>query len=188
MPRLHGIAYYRCIKGFALANNTNLSMYNFFKEHPQRGKKFAQAMSFVDKVKGYEPHFLLDNYPWERNRTVVDVGGSHGTVAISIAKRFPNINCIVQDLPNVIEEGKAKLPADLVDRVTFMAHDFFTEQPVVADVYYFRSIFHNWADKYCIRILRSLIPALRPGARVVINDFMVPEPNTLSPTEERRVR
>ena len=132
-----------------------------FKEHPQRGKKFAQGMSFMGKVKGYKPHLLLDNYPWETKRTVVDVGGSHGTVAISIANRFPSVRCIVQDLPKVVEEGRERLQPDLADRVTFMAHDFFTEQPVVADVYYFRSIFHNWADKYCIRILRNLVPSLR---------------------------
>lgn len=34
--------------------------------------------------------------------------------------------------------------------------DFFTEQTITADVYYFKSIFHNWADKYCIKILQNL--------------------------------
>ena len=66
--------------------------------------------------------------------------------------------------------------------------DFFTEQPVSADVYHFRSIFLNWSNKYSIKILRNLVPALKPGAKIVVNDFLVPEPNTVSYTEERIIR
>jgi hypothetical protein len=55
-----------------------------------------------------------------------------------------------------------------------MAHDFFTPQTVVADVYLLRWILHNWSDKYCMRILRALIPALKPGARVVVNEDVRP--------------
>ena len=70
-----------------------------------------------------------------------------------------------------------------------MSHDFFTEQSVKnADVYFFRWIFHNWSDEYCVRILRNLIPALKPHARIVLNDACLPEPNTLSVMAERRVR
>jgi len=70
-----------------------------------------------------------------------------------------------------------------------MAHDFLTEQPVKnADVYFFRWIFHNWSDKYSIQILRALIPALKPGARVVINDNVLPEPGVLSLWQETRLR
>ena len=34
--------------------------------------------------------------------------------------------------------------------------------------------FHNWADKYCIKILHNLVPALRPGARVIIHERILP--------------
>lgn len=33
-------------------------------------------------------------------------------------------------------------------------------------------ILHDWPDAECISILRSLIPALRPGARVVFIDYV----------------
>ncbi|EME44652.1 hypothetical protein DOTSEDRAFT_24658 [Dothistroma septosporum NZE10] len=50
-----------------------------------------------------------------------------------------------------------------------MPHDFFSEQYVKnADVYFFRFIFHNLADKYAVKILHALIPALKAGARIVI--------------------
>ncbi|TGO70130.1 hypothetical protein BOTNAR_0003g00230 [Botryotinia narcissicola] len=73
--------------------------------------------------------------------------------------------------------------------MTFMAHDFFTEQPVMgADVYLFRCVFHNHSDKYCIRILQHLIPALKPGARIVIAEFIVPPPGSVSKHKEWLIR
>ena len=77
-------------------------------------------MSSLDKQKGYEPSLLLNNYPWADKQLVVDVGGSHGTVMINIAREFPHIKCVVQDLPDVVEEGKSKLPADVAGRVELM--------------------------------------------------------------------
>ena len=94
----------------------------------------------------------------------------------------------MQDLPQVVEDGESKLAPELSDRVSFMAHDF-NEQPVKnADVYLFRWIFRNWSDKYCVQMLRNLIPALKSGAGVVINDNCLPEPSVLSLWQEERLR
>ena len=63
-----------------------------------------------------------------------------------------------------------------------MTQDFFTLQPIKdADVYFFRAIFHDWPDKYCIQILQNLIPALKTGARVIIQDPHTPDPITIAP-------
>jgi len=32
-------------------------------------------------------------------------------------------------------------------KIEWMAHDFFTPQTIVADVYLYRFIFHNYADE-----------------------------------------
>ena len=110
-------------------------------------------------------------------------------MCIRLASSFPNLDCIVQDLPKAIDGGASSLPPSLSNRVEFMPHDFFTEQPVKdADVYLFRSIFHNWSDDYCIKILRNLVPALKDGATVVINDNCLPEPGTMGLWQERRIR
>ena len=97
-------------------------MWQFYAEEPKRGELFGRGMSGMDKIAGYEPSLLLNGYPWDEldNGTVVDVGGSHGTISFSIARRFPRLRCIVQDLAVVIEKGKAIRPADLTDRVSFM--------------------------------------------------------------------
>lgn len=139
----------------------------------------------------FDPIHVLDNYPWESlgEGTVVDVGGSHGAVSVAIARRFPSLRCIVQDLPKVVADAQSKLPPALANQVTFMEHDFFTEQPVQgADVYYLRWILHDWPDKYAIRILRSLIPALKTGARIVLSEWIVPEPGEILSHQEKIIR
>ncbi|KAI0880245.1 S-adenosyl-L-methionine-dependent methyltransferase [Annulohypoxylon maeteangense] len=168
--------------GFNLAHNTDKSMYETFAEDPARAENFGKYF-FADID---PPNLLPDNYPWKGDETVVDVGGSHGSMSISLAKRFPNMKCIVQDLKVHVEEGAARLPAELKDRVTFMPHNFFNKQTVVGDVYYFRCIFHNWADKYCIQILRNLIPVLKPGAKIVIHDRMMPDTAIVNKADARR--
>lgn len=55
-------------------------------------------------------------------------------------------------------------------------------------VYFFRWIMHNYSTPYAVRILQNLIPALKPGARVVINDYCLSEPGKENPWDERVVR
>jgi hypothetical protein len=55
-------------------------------------------------------------------------------------------------------------------------------------VYYFRWIMHNYSTPYAIKILKNLIPALKPGARILINDHCLLEPGQENPWDERVMR
>ena len=166
-------------------------MFDHLAKHPQRAKQFAGAMSFRATAKGDHVSHLLDGYPWAELGagafTFVDVGGSHGPTSIALAKKLPNVTCIVQDLPGTV--AGCAVPPELKGRLQYMAHDFFTEQPVKgAGIYLFRRIFHDWSDEYSARILRCLIGALKPGAKVMIQDLVVPEHGAASLYEQRRHR
>lgn len=148
-------------------------------------------MTWFSTGPGLEPTHILNGFAWEAlgKGVVVDVGGSHGSVSIAIAHNFPSLHCIVQDRAEIVAFGRHKLPPDLVNRVSFMEHDFFTEQPVKnADVYHFRWILHDWSDKYAIRILKALIPALKPGAKIVVCEHVLPEPGAASVLQDRASR
>jgi hypothetical protein len=79
------------------------------------------------------------------------------------------------------------IPPELEGRITLTAHDFFT-QTITADIYYCRWIFHNWSDVYAIKILKNLVPALKLGAKILINDGILPEPGTIGVIEEKSIR
>jgi len=144
-------------------------------------------MSFFTKGDGLSLRHLTDGYPWAAtpSGTVVDLGGSHGDAAFALARKYPDLHFIVQDLPGVV--ANARLLEGL--NVEFMAHDFFDEQPVKgAEVYYYRHTLHNWPDKYCTKTLKALIPALKTGARLLIMDMLMPPPGALPNDLDRKLR
>ncbi|KAI6810168.1 hypothetical protein KC342_g18137, partial [Hortaea werneckii] len=58
--------------------------------------------------------------------------------------------------------------------VRLMAHDMLAIQPVVgADVFMFQWVLHRLPFDTCILALRALIPAIRPGARVLVMEKLV---------------
>ncbi|KAM3069220.1 hypothetical protein ACMFMG_010736 [Clarireedia jacksonii] len=177
--------------GFNLANNTSDPFYVEIQKSPRRAREFADGMRFFHASPGLETSFVVEGYDWASLGTakVVDVGGSHGLIAFAITKEFPGLSCVVQDLPDVMAGIDESDPRLQDGRVTFQVHDFFEEQPIHgADVYFFRMIFHNWSDKYCVKILRNLIPSLKKGARIVVNDVCLPAPGEISLYKERMLR
>ncbi|KAK8173319.1 S-adenosyl-L-methionine-dependent methyltransferase [Phyllosticta citrichinensis] len=177
--------------GFSHAWNIDVPMFVEIGKNPDRAKRFGRAMQSLTGGAGYEIDHLVNGYPWEAlgDAVVVDVGGSHGFVPVALGQQFPRLRFVVQDLPKTVAGGPATVPDDLSDRIQFQAHDFFDQQPAHgADVFFFRWIFHNWSDKYCIQILKNLIPALKPGARVLINENMLPKPGSEDPWDEKIIR
>jgi 6-hydroxytryprostatin B O-methyltransferase len=47
---------------------------------------------------------------------------------------------------------------------------------------------HDHPDKVASNILKSIVPVLKPGARLVVMDGILPEPNTIPKSEERIIR
>lgn len=164
-------------------------------KEPKRAERMARAMNSLTGGEGYELWYLSEGCDLTdvdaRGGTLVDVGGSHGFVDVHLAKVYKNIKFVVQDLPSTVESAPKPICADvkIAKRIQFQAHDFFTEQPIHgADVYFFRWIMHNYSTPYAVQILRNLIPALKPGARIIINDHCLREPGTENPWDERLIR
>ncbi|KAL6303966.1 S-adenosyl-L-methionine-dependent methyltransferase [Sparassis latifolia] len=121
---------------------------------------------------------LYADFPWEAlgECTIVDVGGGVGGMSLDLAKRFPKLRFIVQDVPAVIRQAEAVwlrgCPGAIeTKRTQLMGHDFFTAQPVKgADVYLMRSILHDWPDDECVAILTELRKAMAPHSRILSTD------------------
>ncbi|KAG9243416.1 S-adenosyl-L-methionine-dependent methyltransferase [Calycina marina] len=180
--------------GFCVSNDTvnKEPMFATFGKDHLRAKRMGAAMASLTGGEGYEVSYMLDNYNWApidaKGGTLVDIGGSHGFFCVELAHRYPNMKFIVQELPETVASAP-KLDEDIADRIAFQAHDFHTEQPVKgADIYFFRWILHNHSDTYALNMLRQLIPALKKGARVVINDHCLPEPGQESLWDEKIIR
>ncbi|KAL9113055.1 MAG: hypothetical protein Q9227_002667 [Pyrenula ochraceoflavens] len=165
---------------WALRNGQGKSMFACLAAEPARAQRFGAGMRFFARGPGWDLDLLVKGYEWEDidvgGKVMVDVGGGQGAVSRHLAAATTRLKFIVQDLPGTAADGKAALPDQLKERVEFMPHDFLKQQPVEgADVYFFRWIMHNWSDGHCIRILRALVAALKPGARVLIYEWVLSE-------------
>ncbi|KAI1172923.1 S-adenosyl-L-methionine-dependent methyltransferase [Nemania sp. FL0916] len=140
-------------------------------------------------------------YPWATKlpaeAVIVDVGGGYGHISRALKKAFPSFRITVQDRSEVIDAVLSSLLSSGDDLggdgdngnnatvsshlgIAYQAHNFFDPQPLVADAYFLRQIIHDWPQRECVAILRALIPALKPGARVLVSEYIVPSPEELA--------
>ncbi|KAJ6038567.1 S-adenosyl-L-methionine-dependent methyltransferase [Penicillium canescens] len=173
--------------GFMLAKGDGESgMFKYIEKHPEQARRFAGVMGAFQQDEAYAPQHLIDSWPDDlQNGKLVDLGGSTGAVAFAMAEEYPGLEIVVQDLPGALEAAQVREGRN----VSFMPHDFFNEQPVKdADVFMFRWVLHNWPDVHVQRILRALIPSLKPGAKIIIFDEIMPPAGTMTLSVERYQR
>ena len=151
--------------------------------------RFAGGMKSLDHVPGCGDAFVAKSYDWASlgDVRIVNVGGQRGSVAIDLASKFENIKPLVQDSPAIIQGADSAVPDSLKERVQFMPHELFATQTVKADVYFFRMVLRSWGDQYAVKILQAQIPALRPGAKILIHDAILPGPDSASPLWRERL-
>ncbi|KAF7852442.1 hypothetical protein EAF04_010982 [Stromatinia cepivora] len=130
--------------GFALIYGTDLPMMKYISEDSRRAQQMGRAMSFLKSRPSESVQRVLEQFSWDdaANGLLVDVGGAKGTVAIEISRFLPKLKCIVQDQLEVVKD--TEIPGDLQGRLSFMAHDFFQEQPMKGvGVYLISNVLHD---------------------------------------------
>ncbi|KAG1745181.1 O-methyltransferase-domain-containing protein [Suillus lakei] len=138
---------------------------------------FQRSMTGFVEVQG--AYAVLHHYPWDNVSSVVDVGSGTGAISTPLAKMFPHLRITNQDLPETIVQARnaweRNAPEALLDgRVEFVPFNFFEESPVAGkDVYYLRTILHDWPDAESTTILRSIRKAMGPNSRVLIHDCVL---------------
>ncbi|KAH6880098.1 sterigmatocystin 8-O-methyltransferase [Thelonectria olida] len=181
---------------YNVAFDTELPFFDHLSLDPANTAEFAGYMRNVTTSGAVDLKHLVNGYPWADlgSGLVVDVGGSTGNAAIALARSFPDLKFVVQDLPDNANAGRqaaeATLPEDILSRITFQGHDFTQPQPVAdGDVYLLRMILHDWPDHVAITILKNLVPVLAKGkAKLIIMDTVLPAPGQVPSSVERIVR
>ncbi|KAH7006998.1 S-adenosyl-L-methionine-dependent methyltransferase [Ilyonectria destructans] len=141
-----------------------------------RANRFAEAMQILASTSAVKAPDLLAAFDWNSfgEATVIDVGGSAGHDALALAESFPALKFIVQDLQQNQSKFQSNLPPAMASRISYEVHNFFNPQPTTADVYFLKMILHDWPNKDACSILRNLVPSLRPGARILLCENVVP--------------
>ncbi|KAK9692937.1 hypothetical protein K7432_014135, partial [Basidiobolus ranarum] len=124
---------------------------------------------------------LLEDYDWDRHngQMIVDIGSGVGAFSYKLHKRYPELNGILLDRPEVIKDAKmiwAKDHKKLLDKVQFQGGNFFEAIPSGHDVYFMRFVLHDWHNKECQQILSNVRKAIPPNGTLLIADTIIEDP------------
>ncbi|KKY19905.1 putative o-methyltransferase-like protein [Phaeomoniella chlamydospora] len=155
-----------------------LTYYEVLALNPEERHFWNVAMVQIEKsmpILGMFPFdSLKEQVAKEPDRPfIVDVAGGRGQDLLAIQKEFGPIGkLILQDLPIVINSLK---PED-IPGIEGMEYDFYTPQPIKnAHVYLMRRVMHDYYTPVCIKILKSVVPAMGPDSRLIICDMLLPD-------------
>jgi O-methyltransferase domain/Dimerisation domain len=125
---------------------------------------------------------LLAAYDFSGITTLMDVGGGLGELVSAIVQKYPSMQGIVFDLPHCEEAAVKNLAASgVADRCRFIGGSFFESVPAGADAIIMKYIIHDWNDERCVQILRNCHHALKPGARLLVVDRIMPSRLEVTP-------
>ncbi|MEV0904571.1 methyltransferase [Streptomyces hokutonensis] len=141
------------------------------EDAPESADVFNRAMTTSSEQSAREVAALLD---LSGASSVADLGGGQGHVVASLLDKYPSMRGYLLDLPRVVEKALPRLRegGDLADRARVVPGDIRDAVPVEADVYVIKNIL-EWDDESTTRLLRNVVEAGGPGARVVVIENLV---------------
>lgn len=142
------------------------------------GKHPAEAATFDAGMTGFSQQVtagVLAAYDFSPYRTVVDVGGGHGALLLSILKANPAARGVVFDAPPVAAGADGAIrAAGLADRCRAEGGDFFAAVPPGGDLYVLKHIIHDWNDAKATAILKAVRAAIPPSGKLLLVELVVP--------------
>lgn len=124
--------------------------FDFLNDNPDKLHAYHKAMYQYAKD---DYKTLPDAIDFGKHKSVMDVGGGYGAVLENIKVKKPNVECVLFDLPKVI------------DRVTNanikkISGSFFDRIPNQSEAIILSRVLHDWNDKKANTILRNCFEAL----------------------------
>jgi acetylserotonin N-methyltransferase len=145
---------------------------NFFRTE-ERKREFLMGMHGLGM---WTSPAVVRAFDLSRFKTLADLGGATGHLAIAACEAWPQLRGIVSDLPEAIpiaSEQIAKSPAR--DRISVIAADFFKDDLPAADLYALGRVLHDWQEPQIEMLLSKVFNALPPGGGLLIAERLLDE-------------
>jgi len=150
---------------FSKANANPL--FEYLKDNEDIAKLFNDAMTSASSVTG---PIVADTYDFSGFKTIVDIGGGHGSLLAAIITKYPHMRGVVFDLPEVIQSANL---GELNDKIDFQAGNFFEGVPKGADIYIIKHIIHDWDDEHCVKLLKHCCDAIPDEGKVLVVEQVI---------------
>jgi len=117
---------------------------------------------------------LAEKFPWDRYRTVIDIGAAEGCVPAQLTLRHTHLTGGGFDLPAAGPAFDDYVAAcGLAGRLRFYPGDFFTDPLPPADVLVMGHILHDWSLEEKLTLLRKAYQALPDGGALIVYESII---------------
>ncbi len=111
---------------------------------------------------------ILQAYDFGKFKKIIDVGGGYGSLISAILAKFPQVEAVLYDLPQVVRNATQEIQK--------MGGDFNKNVPAGGDLYILKQILHDWNDDVGGKILKNCRRGMAENGRLlVIENLMEPE-------------
>ncbi len=126
---------------------------------------------------------VVAQLPLGSARRFVDLGGGPGHYSWEVVQQHPEIEAVLVDLPLTIEVAEEQIAArGLSDRIDTIVCDFYAAESLdpigPADVVFISQVLHAESPRANRRLLAKVVPHVRSGGFVVVNENLVDDSRT----------
>jgi hypothetical protein len=140
-----------------------MTLWAWLERHPTRRQAFLEFMgASLAAIEGP----VVDAVDWAPLRTVVDVGGAHGTLLRTALLAHPHLRGVLFDRAEAIADAPWA-GEGWQTRCERVSGDYLASVPP-GDAYLLCRVLHGWDDAGSVRILTRCRAAMNPGGRVLV--------------------
>ncbi|MEJ2142194.1 MAG: methyltransferase [Gammaproteobacteria bacterium] len=137
----------------------------------------ARLGQFLDAMTGFQAanfQQLGEKFHFENYKSVSDIGGALALLSRIIARQHPHLHFSSFDLPPVARLAQQHVDeADLGERITVIAGDFFVDDFPKADVVTMGNILHDWNLEKKKRLIKKAYDALPSGGAFIVIENLI---------------
>lgn len=151
-----------------------MPLFEYLARNPAANDVFNQAMITMT---AQTTAAVLAAYDLSDLHTIVDIGGGLGQLVIAAVERYPQLRATLFELAHTKALAARRIAdAGYRDRIDIVIGDFFKDPlPFGSDLYVLMNILHDWSDTEAICILERVRDALRPDARLLVIEMVLPK-------------
>lgn len=148
-----------------------LELFEYNQQHPEHAILFNNMMT--EWTASVAPT-VAAAYDFSATQTLVDVGGGHGQMLVSILQAHPTLHGVLFDLPHVVAGAPPLLErAGVADRCQVIGGDFFTAVPAGYETYLLSRVIHDWNDERATAILSHCHQVMQPQGKVLLVERVI---------------
>ncbi len=140
--------------------------FGYLASHADESRAYDAGMTAM--MVGQLPE-IVSHYDFSPFAVIADIGGGRGQLLDAVLAQTPTSKGILFDQPHVLNQLE---PAD---RISLHPGSFFADALPAADCYVLMRILHDWDDDEAIAIIRAIGAAARPGSRLLVIEWIVPD-------------